>query len=100
MNNEPVCGLIDDGDDDDESGVADTEILVTLNLEGYRKLNVYAHMINPTPAMPSSVSTLSLEQMQALPVHPLLSLLNDAVRTSAGKMEHGVLDHAATACQT
>ena len=100
MNNEPVCGLIDDGDDDDESGVADTEILVTLNLEGYRKLNVYAHMINPTSASPSSVSTLSLEQMQALPVHPLLSLLNDAVRTSAGKMEHGVLDHAATACQT
>ena len=40
MNNEPVCGLIDDGDDDDESGVADTEILVTLNLEGYPKFKV------------------------------------------------------------
>lgn len=101
VNNEPVCGLIDDGDDDDdESGDADTEILVALNLEGFRKLNVYAHMINPTSTTPSSVSTLSLEEMQALPAHPLLSLLHDTVRTSAGKMEHGVLDHAATACQT
>ncbi|KAL7512085.1 hypothetical protein ACHAXN_009042 [Cyclotella atomus] len=99
VNNEPVCGLIDDGDDDDEGGVADTEILVILNLEGFRKLNVYAHTINPTPFTPSSMSTLSLEQMQALPAHPLLSILSDTIRASAGKMEHGVLDHAATACQ-
>lgn len=99
VNNEPVCGLIDDGDDDDEGGVADTEILVILNLEGFRKLNVYAHTINPTPFTPSSMSTLSLEQMQALPAHSLLSILSDTIRASAGKMEHGVLDHAATACQ-
>lgn len=97
--NEPVCGLIDDGDEDDEGGVADTEILVTLNLEGYRKLNVYAHTINPTSATPPSVSQLNLEQMQALPPHPLLSVLSETIRSSAGKMEHGVLDQAATACQ-
>lgn len=99
VNDEPICGLIDDGDDDDEGGRADTEILVTLNREGFSKLNVYAHTINPTSTTPPSVSTLSLEQMQSLPAHPLLSVLSDTVRASAGKMEHGVLDHAATACQ-
>ena len=99
VNDEPICGLIDDGDDDDEGGRADTEILVTLNREGFAKLNVYAHSINPTSITPPAVSTLSLEQMQSLPAHPLLSVLSDTVRTSAGKMEHGVLDQAATACQ-
>lgn len=98
VNNEPVCGLIDDGDED-EGGVADTEILVILNLEGFRKLNVYAHTIYPTPFTPSPMSTLSIEQMQGLPAHPLLLVLSDTIRASAGKMEHGVLDRASTACQ-
>lgn len=100
VNTEPVCGLIDDGDEDDEQGgPADTEILVTLNLEGFRKLNVYAHSINPTPTTPQFMSTMTVEQMQSLPAHPMLSVLSDTIKSSYGKMEHGVLDHAATACQ-
>ena len=96
VNNEPVCGLIDDGDEDDETGIADTEVLVTLNLEGLRKMNVYAHTVNPTTATPSLTNQLIMEE---LPPHPLLTVLSETVRSSAGKMEHGVLDHAATACQ-
>lgn len=95
----PVCGLIDDGDDDDENGMADTEILTTLNLEGFLKLNVYAHTINPTSTTPPSISSMNLEQMQALPAHHFLTVLNDTIKSSYGKMEHGVLDHAATVCQ-
>lgn len=101
--------ILDDGDDDDEGDgeVADDEILYVLNVEGYRKLNAYAHSVNPTSPGVTAASAPapifdSLEhqqQVQPLPVHPFLVLLGEAIKASAGKMEHSVLDRAATACQ-
>ncbi len=101
--------FLDDGDEDDEDDgeVADDEILYVLNVEGYRKLNAYAHSVNPispgvTAALaPAPVFDSSEQQQQAqqLPTHPSLVLLGEAVKASAGKMEHSVLDRAATACQ-
>jgi hypothetical protein len=92
--------LIDDGDDDDdEVGPAEVEILVALNVEGYRKLNAYAHTINPVSGTAQPLTNPTSDQLQTLPPHPMLSVLNDTIKASAGKMEHGVLDHAATVCQ-
>jgi hypothetical protein len=78
-----------------------------LNVEGYRKLNAYAHSVNPTSPGFTAASTPvpvfdSFEQQlqtQVLPAHPSLVLLGEAIKASAGKMEHSVLDKAATACQ-
>jgi len=36
---------------------------------------------------------------QQQPIHPSLVSLSEAIRTSAGKMEHAVMDQAATICQ-
>eukprot|EP00804_Cyclotella_cryptica_P015042 CCRYP_000621-RA/>CCRYP_000621-RA protein AED:0.03 eAED:0.03 QI:138/1/1/1/1/1/6/399/1381 len=99
VNPETKAGLIDDGDEDDDTGPADTEILVALNLEGFHKLNQYAHLINPTSTTIPSVSAMCPDQGQTLPTHPLLSVLCDTIKASAGRMEHGVLDHAASVCQ-
>lgn len=99
LNVEPKVGLIDDGDDDDDTRPADTEILVSLNLEGFHKMNQYAHTINPTSITVPSVSTVHPDQVHTLPTHPLLSVLSDTIKASAGRMEHGVLDHAASVCQ-
>lgn len=99
LNAEPKAGLIDDGDDDDDTRPADTEILVSLNLGGFHKMNQYAHAINPTSITVPSVSTVNPDQVQTLPTHPLLSVLSDTIKASAGRMEHGVLDHAASVCQ-
>lgn len=111
--NERGGSILDDGDDDDDdtADVADSEILYVLNVEGYRKLNAYAHSFYPTTpgvtaaSAPVPIFDLSEQQQhlqqqaQALPVHPMLATLGDAVKTSAGKMEHSVLDRAATATQ-
>lgn len=107
---EPTGGsILDDGDEDDD-GISDNEILMVLNVEGCRKLNAYAHSASPTTAgvTPASVPSPmfdALEQsspqipQQPLPLHPSLVSLSEAIRTSAGKMEHAVMDRAATACQ-
>jgi hypothetical protein len=88
--------FLDDGDEDDEGGeAADDEVLYALNVEGFRKLNTYAHAVFPTASAPQQQQ----QQVQLLPVHPSLVLLGEAIKTSAGKMEHSVLDRAATACQ-
>lgn len=100
-------GLIDDGDEDgDEVGIADNEIGFQLNVDGFRKLNAYAHSVKPTVGDSTGASSPlpvfdSSEQMQVqnLPPHPLLVPLSDSIRASAGKMEHSVLDHAAASCQ-
>ena len=104
---EPTVGsLLDDGDEDDEGGVADMDFLLALNVEAARKLNAYAHSVNPTTAGATAASAptpvfdpLQLAQSQPLPLHPSLVSLTESVKASAGKMEHGVLDKAATACQ-
>jgi hypothetical protein len=105
--NEVNGGLIDDGDDDgDEAGMADNEIGFQLNVDGFRKLNAYAHSVNPTVAGSTAASSpppvfdsSEQAQMQSLPPHPLLVSLSECIKASAGKMEHGVLDHAAASCQ-
>jgi len=105
--NEPMgnCCLLDDGDEDDEGGIADNEILFNLNVDGYRKLNSYAHSVMPaTVGVTHEISPVpvfdTLEQpTQPLPQHPHLCMLSEAIKASAGKMEHGVLDRAASLCQ-
>lgn len=102
-------GMLDDGDEDDDGdNVSDNEILMVLNIEGYRKLNAYAHSASPvaagvTPASAPPPVFDALEQTTPpapqLPLHPSLASLSEAIKLSAGKMEHAVLDRAATACQ-
>ena len=101
--------ILDDGDEDDEGDVvADNEILYQLNVEGYRKLNAYAHSASPittsgvsveTAPPPAFDSSEQQQQAQPLPIHPSLLSLSEGIKASAGKMEHSVLDRAATACQ-
>jgi len=86
--------------------MADNEIGFQLNVDGFRKLNAYAHSVNPTVAGSAAASSAppifdSSEQiqMQNLPTHPLLVPLSESIKASAGKMEHSVLDHAAASCQ-
>jgi hypothetical protein len=101
-NGEFGVDLINDGDeedDDDEAGgVPDNEILVQLNLEAIRKLNLYAHAINPAGAQ-SPLPTYDQSQAQPLPMHPYLVSLGDTIKSSAGKMDHGILDKAGTVVQ-
>jgi hypothetical protein len=42
-----IGGLLDDEDDD--VGIADDDVLVTLNYEAFQKMNVCAHLISPAP---------------------------------------------------
>ena len=87
--------FLDDDEDDEGGEAADDEVLYVLNVEGFRKLNAYAHAVFPAASAPQQQQ----QQVQLLPVHPSLVLLGEAIKTSAGKMEHSVLDRAATACQ-
>jgi hypothetical protein len=90
--------FLDDDEDDEGGEAADDEVLYVLNVEGFRKLNAYAHAVFPTASAPQQQQQQQ-QQVQLLPVHPSLVLLGEAIKTSAGKMEHSVLDRAATACQ-
>ena len=77
-----------EGDDDDEDGPADTDVLVALNFEAFRKMNAYAHSISPISG--------ATEQQQ---VHPMLLSLHTHIVGSSGKMNHGILDEAASVAQ-
>jgi hypothetical protein len=78
-----------EGDDDDDlDGPADTDVLVALNFEAFRKMNFYAHLVFPVPG--------ATEQLQ---VHPMLSSLHTHIVGSSGKMNHGILDEAASVAQ-
>ena len=103
--------ILDDGDEDGDGDVeTDNEIMYVLNVEGLKKMNAYAHSVDPTTAGVSMTSApppvfdaleqqQQQQQAQPLPIHPSLVSLSDAIKASAGKMEHSVLDRAATACQ-
>lgn len=82
---EPTGGLIDDEDDD--AGVSDTDVLVQINYEAFRKMNEYAFRIAPS-------QTQSMTQPQQK-THPLLETLYQHIVGSAGKMNHDILDEAA-----
>mmetsp|Transcript_7952 Transcript_7952/g.9073 ORF Transcript_7952/g.9073 Transcript_7952/m.9073 type:complete len:1253 (-) Transcript_7952:248-4006(-) len=110
-----VCGdgsLVVD-DDEDDVGVADDDVLVALNYEAMRKMNCYAHALSPQQipldkvhaAMervfyPSqSTSNLNNLDKDQLPIHPSLAALNSHIMSSVGKMNHSILDEAATIAQ-
>ena len=91
-------GLLDDEDDD--VGIPDNDLLMALNYEALRKMNAYAHGVVPTAD--SASAALSWEQADLQPqqqvvIHPMLAKLHNYIRTSSGRMEHGVLDEASSA---
>lgn len=74
-------------------------------------MNAYAHAINPQNILLDKVQETMIfvfvqkygattnEGEQILPVHPSLSLLHSHIMGSAGKMNHSILDEAATLAQ-
>jgi hypothetical protein len=82
-----IGGLLDDEDDD--VGIADDDVLVTLNYEAFQKMNAYAHLISPAPnGSPLESGTSN--------IHPTLTSLHGHIRSSAGRMNHSILDEAAS----
>jgi hypothetical protein len=88
--------------DEDEIGIPDNDVLIALNYEAFRKMNAYAHKVYLCQDLdPQGTKTppISWEQAHAStqieqPIHPMLTILYDYIRSSAGKMEHGILDEA------
>jgi hypothetical protein len=80
------AGLLDDEDDD--TGVEDDDVLVQLNFEAFQKLNTYAHRISPANS-PNATQK----------IHPLLETLHEHIMSSSGKINHDILDEAATLSQ-
>jgi hypothetical protein len=103
-----IGGLVEDEDDD--VGVVDEDVLVALNYEALRKMNCYAHAISPQDVLLDKVQSAATDlftsndertakQNDSLPVHPSLSTLHAHVLSSAGKINHSILDEAATIAQ-
>jgi hypothetical protein len=91
-------GVIDD--DDDDAGAADEDFLIALNFEALRKMDAYAHAISPmAPAVIPPMLHGSTPQPPPAQVHPVLTHLHSHVMSSAGKMNHGILDEAASVAQ-
>ena len=104
--------IVDDGDEDDV-GVSDDDVLVALNYEAMQKMNCYAHALSPqqiplvkvhgamgrlfSPNKP--ISTLNNSDKDQLSIHPQLVQLNSHIMSSFGKMNHNILDEAATIAQ-
>jgi len=109
-----VGSLVDDGDDDDV-GIVDDDVLVALNYEAMRKMNCYAHALSPQQIPPAEVikatervfvgsnngiqHDASTATENELPIHPSLATLNSHILSSAGRMNHSILDEAATIAQ-
>ncbi|GAX20873.1 inositol polyphosphate-4-phosphatase [Fistulifera solaris] len=85
---QPKGGLIEDEDDDE--GVTDDDVLVQLNSEAFQKLNAYAYLISPAinPIPPATQQ-----------VHPMLETLYQHIMSSAGRINHDIVDEAATLAQ-
>lgn len=102
-------GIVDDEDDD--IGIVDADVLVALNSEALRKMNAYAHAIRPQDILLDKVQAAMarvfspqrgpglVEDQDELPVHPALSQLHSHIKSSAGRMNHSILDEAATLSQ-
>jgi hypothetical protein len=102
-------GLVDDEDDD--VGIIDDDVLVALNFEAFTKMNAYAHAINPQNILLDKVQEAmnrvfgpqflanNNSEGEILPIHPSLALLHSHIMSSAGKMNHSILDEAATLAQ-
>ena len=76
-------GLLDDEDDD--VGVTDDDVLVQLNSQAFQKLNAYAHALSPVTTGEKT--------------HPMLATLYQHIVSSAGKINHDIVDEAATLAQ-
>jgi len=86
---------LDDEEDDDDDEVANTDVLVAFNNEALQKMNFYANAISPiSPAL--STQELGNQQQQ---IHPFLASLHNHIVGSSGKMNHSILDEAATVAQ-
>lgn len=100
-------GLVDDEDDD--VGVVDADVLVALNYEAFQKMNAYAHAIRPQEITLDKIQAAMVqvyaqgvspaEEQQILPIHPTMELLHAHIKSSAGRMNHSILDEAATLAQ-
>lgn len=86
-----IGGLLEDEDDD--VGVADDDVLVTLNYEAFQKMNAYAHLISPAPS--GGPGDLLDAPSGTIAIHPTLISLHAHIMSSAGKMNHSILDEAA-----
>ena len=108
-----TSSAVGDGEEEEEeeyANVQDSNVLVALNFEAFRKLNAYAHATKPLTNTaisgkrpPAEGKILSWEEADldktsegGYPIHPLLDRLHGYLGMSAGRMEHGVLDAAAT----
>lgn len=105
---QPIAGLVEE--DDDDVGIADEDVLVALNYEALQKMNCYAHAISPQDVLLDKVQNVASilfsseartggNQEDLLPVHPSLASLHAHVLSSAGKINHSILDEAATIAQ-
>jgi hypothetical protein len=84
--------------DDDEVGIPDNDVLIALNYEAFRKMNAYAHSVYRCNEEPSVTwEQANADQLAQQPIHPMLNDLHEFIKSSAGKMEHGILDEAAHA---
>ena len=77
-------------DEEDDTGVADDDVLVQLNYEAFQKMNYYAQSVSPA----APVQATSTHQ-----THPLLATLFQHIVSSSGKMNHDILDEAAHLAQ-
>eukprot|EP00557_Chaetoceros_sp_GSL56_P012218 CAMPEP_0176484674 /NCGR_PEP_ID=MMETSP0200_2-20121128/4582_1 /TAXON_ID=947934 /ORGANISM="Chaetoceros sp., Strain GSL56" /LENGTH=1308 /DNA_ID=CAMNT_0017881167 /DNA_START=165 /DNA_END=4091 /DNA_ORIENTATION=+ len=85
--------------DEDEIGIPDNDVLIALNYEAFRKMNAYAHNVYLCEDPEDIKTSISWERAHASTqieqsIHPMLTKLYDYIRSSAGKMEHGILDEA------
>jgi len=91
--------------DEDEVGIPDNDFLMELNFEALRKMNAYAHAVYlcGDPQNPQQLLGVTWEQAHfddqqiRQPIHPMLNSLYSFIRSSATKIEHGILDEAAFA---
>ena len=84
--------------DEDEIGIPDNDVLIALNYEAFRKMNAYAHEVflvtDPHKRVKVTWEEAHDAQQIQQPIHPFLTALYEYIRSSAGKMEHGILDEA------
>ena len=120
QNGSPSEGTIVDDGDEDDVGIVDDDVLVALNYEAMRKMNCYAHALSPQQIQPQEVikatervflpssnnnnssnanSNNAVGTEDQLPIHPSLATLNSHILSSAGRMNHAILDEAATIAQ-
>ena len=106
---EVSAGRLVDDDDDDDVGIVDNDVLVALNFEAFQKMNVYSHAIRPQQVTLDKIQTAMLqvfavraslkEDQQVLPIHETMSTLFSHIKSSSGRMNHSILDEAATLVQ-